>query len=245
MLQNLQLEFAESLINEEQPITMATPASHIWIHRNNITVNLLNILKETYPLLRQLLGEDYFLQTAKQYIRQYPSCNSNLYDYGEYFFSFLATQTALSHLPYLEEVAHFEWATHHIFFAADCVPLDMTALNKISPEQYSTIHFTLNPACELLAFKFPILKIIDLCHGHLSDNIDINDGGVNLLIIRQDNEIKLIPLPANEFHFLKALQDNQSFEKALNIALAIDATFHLEERLVYWIKNKTIIDFYV
>jgi hypothetical protein len=245
MLQNLQVEFAESLLNEEQPITIISPARHLWIHRNNITANLLNVLFEAYPLICQLVGKDYFRQTAKQYIRQYPSCNSNLHDYGEYFSTFLARQVALTHLPYLEEVAQFEWVIHNIFFAADCVQLDMAALNKVSPQQYSKIHFTLNPACELLVFKFPILKIIDLCHGHLSENIDINDGGVNLLVIRQDDEIKLIPLPLNEFRFLKALQDNMSFEKALNIALAIDTTFHLEERLLYWIRNKTIVDFHV
>lgn len=245
LLQNLQVEFAESLMEADQPLSFISPPVHVGIYRNNITSNFMNVLKETYPLLRQLLGEDCFCALAKKYTKQYPSCSSNLHDYGEYFGSFIEAQPILQHLVYLNEVAQFEWATHRIFFAADAISFDPIKLKNLSPEQYSALHFVLHPASELLTFQYPILKIIDLCHGHIEGTVDIREDGVNLLIIRQELDIKLIPLSSSEFIFLQALQKNACLQVALDAAMENEAHFDLEERLVHWIKNKTIVDCYL
>jgi hypothetical protein len=243
LLQNLQAELAEAIINADTQVDIITPASAIAIYHNNVTSNFLAVLKETYPLICKLLGEEYFHQICKEYIKRYPSGSSNLHDYGEYFGNFLDHYAPLQIYPYLNEISQFEWASHSVFFEADHPELHLPSLQQVAPDKYQQLHFTLHPASKLLQFKYPILRIIDLCHSRIDETINLDEGGVNLLIIRRELEIKLVPLSLSEFYFLNSLQNNQTIREALDAALMIDSNFNINEKLSLWIKEKTIVDF--
>jgi hypothetical protein len=79
----------------------------------------------------------------------------------------------------------------------------------------------------------------------IDSTIDLQEGGVNLLIIRYDLEIKLIELPLDEFHFLHALQERLTISEALEATLHINTNFKLEKKLLGWLKNKTIVGFHL
>jgi len=244
-LKELQLQFLEAITNPNYRHSLPLLSSRLNIHRTNINSNLVFAINDIYPITRKLLGDDCFANITQLYIKQYPTCRGNLYDYGQYFGTYLKEHSTLSEFIYLDEIAKFEWATHQIFFAADHSILNTERLKTISPSDYFRLHFMLHPACCLIEFNFPILKIIDLCNGIVADEIDLQKGGVNLLIIRSHLEITLVPLSACEFHFLKALQNRASLSKALKSTLQINLDFKLEEKLAHWIKNKTIVDFYL
>ena len=242
-LQNEQAEFAEVLFAEDEHTDSVTPSQNMIIYRNNMMTNLKQTLHNTYPMIAKLVGEDFFRVAIKEYIHLYPSRSGNLHDYGEYFSDFLAEYPPVKNLPYLVEVAKFEWACHQLHFASDHAALDMKSLAAIAPEQYDQIHFVLHPASRIIKFHYPILQIIDLCKGATNAQIDINEGGgVNLLIIRRHLDIMLQPLSPADFTFLCALQHHNSLSEALEEALRVDAEFNLEARLPAWIQDKTIVD---
>lgn len=118
-LQNLQAELAEAILANDPATTIVLPVEHLRIYQNNIESNLVKTLKNTYPLITKLLGDDFFQTTACHYIAYYPSRSGNLHDYGEYFSDFLAEHPPVKHLCYLAEVALFEWSCHTLFVAAD------------------------------------------------------------------------------------------------------------------------------
>lgn len=238
LLQNLQAEFIESLRNNET-LDIITPSHNLLIYRNNIISNFTSVLTSTYPLVVKLLGEDYFNGLVKEYIQQYP-CGSDLENYGQYFADFILTIESLGKLPYLNEVATLEWLCHLAYYAAEMPEANLEILKSLSPDQYADLQLMLHPSCELKQFHYPILRIIDLCHGKMHEEIHLSEGGVNLLITRQNFEIRLIPLGIGEFRFLSAIKDNQSLDTALSEALASDPTFKLEEKLPLWIKEKTL-----
>lgn len=241
-MQNLQAEFAEAIMSNEVRSDLIRPAMNISIHQNNIFSSLLNTLKDIYPLITKLIGEDFFRVTAKEYINCYPSCSGNLHDYGEYFSDFLAEYQPLHDLIYLAEVAQFEWACHTVCFAAEHAPLSIEKLQQFNPDQYEQLHFTLHPASQLIKFHFPILRIIDLCNGDINEVIDVNEGGINLLIIRRDLNLSLIPLAAGEFEFLLALHNNATLSQAEKTAVIIQRDFQLDQKLPEWISKKIIVD---
>lgn len=240
-LQNAQAEFAEILLAEDESADLLLGSQNMSIYRNNVTTNLLNALQTTYAMITKLVGEDFFRIAAKEYIHLYPSRSGNLHDYGEYFSDFLAAYPPVKNLPYLAEVAEFEWACHTLQFAADHPPLDLNVLAHLSPNDYNCLNFTLHPAAQLIKFHYPMLRIIDLCEGKIDEEIDLQEGGVNLLIVRRHLDMMFLPLNTADFTFLNALQNHQTLADALEAALLIDAEFKLEERLSFWIQDKIIV----
>jgi hypothetical protein len=247
-LPNLQAEFIELVFSEDANLDWLHPIQNIRVYRENITSSMMNTLRDIYPMICKLLGEACFRGVAQEYIRRYPSRSSNLHDYGEYLGDFLAELPTLAHLTYLKEVAQFEWCCHLLHYAADPPPFDCEHWKRIGfpllPEQYDQVHFILHPAAHLQAFQCPLLRIIDLCDSVIGEEIDLNEGGVNLLIIRREFEIKLVPLPASEYAFLSCVRDGLSLAKALAVALQSDPAFMLEEKLQAWVSDKTIVDCY-
>lgn len=237
-LQDLQAEFKDALFSEDNELECVIPSSHLQIYKDNIIVILAQSLKSYYPLIYKLIGDNAFNHLAREYIKHYPSRSSNLHDYGEYLSDFIQSLPYLDNYPYLPEVAKFEWACHTIYFAADAEQFHLDHNNYL--EMYGTLH----PASRLISFNYPILDIIDLCQGQTEDNIDIHKGGVNLLIIRRDLDIKLAPLSQADHVFLTNIQANNTFEHAKAEAQVIDSNYDLNKKLTAFLENKTIIDIF-
>lgn len=244
-LSNLQAELADAILMADDTIDCAEPAAHIAIYHNNVMSTLINTLRTTFPLIEKLVGEDFFRITAKEYIKHYPSRHSNLNAYGNYFSDFLASYAPVHNLIYLAEVAQFEWLCHQVNIAPDHARFDLKKLSHIAPAHYHELHFILHPASHLQRFHYPMLDIIEICREDADITLDITKGGINLLMIRRDQDISLVPLTNAEFTFLEMLQDGKSVSEALNTALMLDAQFNLEEKLPAWIKDKTLIDCYL
>lgn len=244
-LQNLQVDLSEIILSSSTDVDWLKPTQCLAIYRNNIYDNLSNTLKSIYVMVRLLVGDDYFQSLMNDYIKQYPSRSSNLHDYGEYFKCYLAEIPSLRTLCYLEEVAEFEWLMHTLYFAAEHDALNINHLAHITPHQYENLHFTLHPASYLKQFKYPILRIIDLCNNDNTEDINLNEGGVNLLMIRREFKLMLVSLSPAEYVFLNSLNNGHSLSASLTAALIIDEHFKLEEKLPQWINDKTIVDFYL
>ncbi|MFZ2314606.1 MAG: DNA-binding domain-containing protein [Gammaproteobacteria bacterium] len=244
-LQNLQSEFAELLLATTPTDELARPAENWFIHQQNMVLNLTLALQNTYPLVTQLVGKDFFKLSAKEYIKQYPCRTGNLNEYGEYFGKFLSEFAPVKELIYLAEVAEFEWACRLAYTAADAKPIDLKLLETITPYQYDKLYFIMHPASQLMKFYYPILQIIDACKGNTVEQIDVNAGGVYLLIIRRHLDICLAPLSVGDFTMLLAMQDGKSLAEALEMTLAVDKDFRLDEKLPNWVKNNTLVDYFL
>ena len=59
-----------------------TAARGVEVYRNNYRGNLHDTLASAYPVIRQLVGEQFFRLLAKHYIEHHPSHSGNLHCYG-------------------------------------------------------------------------------------------------------------------------------------------------------------------
>lgn len=245
-LQNIQAEFAELIFSKDEHTELFFPSENIVIYRNNIKSHLLQTLKNIYPMIFNLIGEAFFLQTADQYIDRYPSRSGNLHDYGEYFGEFLGECPALENLTYLPAVAKFEWVCHILHFAGDENNFNIKKLETIPPHQYDQLHFVLHPASCLMSFDCPLLHIIELCKGGRQEEIQLNNDVIYLLVIRREAGISLLNLSLTQFTFLSALNEGNTLKAALETTtLQQDKCFKLDELLTHWIKNKILVDCYI
>lgn len=241
-LQSLQLEFAEAINSGELHMESILPVQNMQIYQNNILINLLQTLHQTYPLVEKLVGKDFFHVAAKEYIRRYPSRSGNLYEYGEYFSDFLSEYGPVKELIYLAEVAQFEWLCHTLNIAGEHPGLDINILNRVAPEHYDQIYFVLHPACCIKKFYYPILRVVELCKSEIDEDLELGEEGIHLLIQRSDGELSFAALSPVDFAFLSSLAEGKSLAAALEEAHILDENFVLEKKLHEWVESRVIVD---
>jgi hypothetical protein len=184
-----------------------TGARRLQVYRNNTLASLTEALTALYPVVRRLVGEEFFGHAAREYIPAHPSVSGNLHDFGGELAAFLARFPGAAELVYLPDVARVEWAYHQAFHDAEHSSLDLTALAGVSPEQYRDLRFRLHPASRLLSSSYPVLRIWAVNQeGFEGDQtVDLSEGGVKLLVIRRRIEVMIEPLSEGECALLQAL----------------------------------------
>jgi hypothetical protein len=86
------------------------PAARIGIYRNHAFAILSASLRGTFPVICRLVDERFFAYAAHEYLREHPPRSRCLVEYGADFADFLADFEPCKALPYLADVARFEWA---------------------------------------------------------------------------------------------------------------------------------------
>ena len=82
-------------------------AERLAIYRNNFLISLREALKTNFPVTLQLLGQDFFEQTAWRFVLAHPPHRPCLFEYGAFFPDYLRDLAELAQLPYIADVARF------------------------------------------------------------------------------------------------------------------------------------------
>lgn len=175
-LQHLQLQFITALFeNPEQSIGFN-------IYRNNILNTKIKALKNTFPIIHALIGDDCFRAVAKDYFYQHWQHAKSLTFWGQYFHFFLKHFAPLQSLPYLPDVAALEWAT------------------------YLAMNGTKTPT--LLNTQFPIFKIWQMHQPNYEgeEHIELTNEENWLVVYQCGWEIVIEQIGKEDYEFLQLVQ---------------------------------------
>jgi hypothetical protein len=89
------------------------------VHRDTALGGLVNALNLSFPTVLALVGEDFFDQAALAFVEQSPPSSAWLTGYGEGFAGFLEEYEFAQELPYLGDVARFDFAVEQVAHAAE------------------------------------------------------------------------------------------------------------------------------
>jgi|GEM_PF-471024 len=197
------------------------------IYRNNVIHSLSCAIADLYPIVKRLVGDQFFNGLAIEFVRLFPPDNSALVLYGQGFVEFIAQHQACAQLPYLSDVAQLELSCHQCFHAVDCDNFEPSQLANIAPEQLGFLTFSLDPAVHLLQSSWPVEEIWqeNLKADPQQLNID-QAGGCYLLVFRREFEVQVVDLNPHCFNFISQLKSG------LNIAQAWQATLLLAQQSV-------------
>jgi hypothetical protein len=220
-LLELQKEFAQAVFAGSAPAfsrllrtSDLTAEDRLAVYRNNVLHNLTAALRDLYPVVLRLTGEDWFRQAAHAYIHAHASHSGDLNDYGREFPDYLAGLPVVAeNLPYLPDIARLEWLVHEVFHAADAGSLDMKRLADVPANAYGQLCFHPHPACRLLQSDYPVQRIWQVNQpGHTGeDTVSLEEGGADVLVFRDaDYTIGVETLDAAVFQFIAALEQRQS-----------------------------------
>ena len=220
-LLDLQEEFAQAVFTDSDSAFSRLLRTHdltaedrLAVYRNNVLHNLTGALRDLYPVVLRLTGDDWFRQAAHAYIYSHASRSGDLNDYGGEFADYLdGLPVVTEDLPYLPDTARLEWLVHEVFHAADAGPLDMKRLADVPANAYGQLCFHPHPACRLLQSDYPVQRIWQVNPpGHTGEEIvTLGEGGTALLVFRDaDYTVGVEALDAAAFHFFSALQQGQA-----------------------------------
>jgi hypothetical protein len=142
---------------------LAGDADHVQrrvaIYRANMVAAADKALSAAYPVIRQVVGDEFFHGLAREYQRGTPSTSGDLNEFGADFGAFLARFEHTRSLPYLPDLARLEWAAHRAYGAADAPAWDAAALGMVEPERQADIRFEWSPGLAVVASDYPIVRV--------------------------------------------------------------------------------------
>ncbi|MDX1576632.1 MAG: DNA-binding domain-containing protein [Kiloniellales bacterium] len=161
-LESFQAGFAAALLARDPAARPAglTPeaAARFRVYRNSVHYGLSQQLAEAYPVVRRLVGEDFFRATAREYLAGHPPRGRSLALFGEAFPGFLAEFPPADSVPYLADVARLERARLEALHAADTAPLAPADVNRLGPA-LAEAAFEPHPAARVVVSDHPIVDL--------------------------------------------------------------------------------------
>jgi uncharacterized protein len=200
------------------------------IYRANVFGNWSQALAGAYPIVRKIVGADFFEGLASAYARAHPSAGGDLNEYGARCADFIAVFPHTADLPYLPDVARLEWLAHRAYYAADPVTFSFQGLCE-------STRLRLAPACALLASDWPLARIWTV---HQDDyeggfDIDLAAGPDRILIHRPAWRAQIRSLAPGDYRFLQCAARGATLYEALEAAATEDEGFDASLALACWV----------
>jgi len=198
------------------------------VYRSNVIGGITDALIATFPLLKDLVGEEFLRDMARAFVIQNPPQAGCLNMYGAGFDTFIETFPLAKDLQYLPDIARLELAINEAYFAPDDESLSAQSLSAILPESLPALHLKLRASARLIESKFPLDKIRAFCLDPENQTVpNIQAGGVNLLILRPKLDIEFTLLDDDELMALSLLQKKNTFGAAIEQTLQAFPSFDL------------------
>lgn len=224
-----QSEFRAALLDPDRPAPpglvdpQGRPAGRRFdVYRNNVTVSLTEALRQAFPVIRKLVGEEFFTAMARDFLRAHPPASPMLMFYGEAMPAFLETFPPVAHLGYLPDIARLELALRHAYHAADADPVAPEALQALPPDALVAARLTLVPSARLLRSRWPVHSIWSAnTRGTPAPKLAAPE---DILVTRPDYDPEPLRLPPGAAPFVAALMAGETVGTALDAAPDFDLT---------------------
>jgi uncharacterized protein (UPF0276 family) len=208
----------------------------IGIYRGNLTSGWDKALSAAYPVVRQLVGADFFAALARAYGKAWPSQDPDLNFFGANFAAFLAAFEHVADYPYLPGMARLEWSLHRAYYAPDAPALDGSSLSSLSPEDLESARFIPHPAMHLEHCDWAVAQLW-LAHQIEGQAFPEEMHAYSFaLVVRPRWQPRLMVLSPAAFAGLSELAEGKTFGEALDAALALEEDFDVGTHLKQWLE---------
>jgi hypothetical protein len=137
------------------------PAVRFAVYRNNVVHSLVAVLADTFPVVQQLVGDEFFGAMARLYVVDHPPTSPLMHRYGAGLPAWIADFEPATALPYLSDIARLEWARLCAFHTADAEPIPVPAIAALiqAPERLAGVALVLHPSLAIVRSAHPIVSL--------------------------------------------------------------------------------------
>ena len=198
------------------------------IYRANMVAAADKALSSAYPVIRQVVGAEFFHGLAREYQRGTPSTSGDLTLFGATFGAFLAAFEHTRSLPYLPDLARLEWAVHRAYGAADAPDWNAGSLGAVEPDRQADIRFQWTPGLAVVESASPIARIWTIHQPGYAGEFSVAwDRADTALVARNGFVVTVAECSAAEAAFLAASLHGASLGDAAAAALQHHPDFDL------------------
>ncbi len=208
------------------------PGQRFGVYRNNVLVSLTEALAQTFPVVRQLVGGEFFDAMAREYVRARPPRSALLAHYGRDFADFVRGFPPAAVVPYLADVARLEMAWLEALHAADAGAVEAQLLGELlgEPARLAGLGIRLHPSLQSLRSPFAIFSIWAAHQGE-ADIAGTDPAAAECgWVLRAGLEVKVLRRCGGDCDFVEALAAGAAFGEAAEAAAA-DEEFELDRCL--------------
>jgi hypothetical protein len=200
------------------------PAARLRIYRNHLLATLGAALRAVFPVVCRLIDERFFTYAVDEYLKEHPPRSRCLSEYGDDFPEFLAGFPPCKGLPYLADVARFEWALDTVSRAREATLLPPQALAAVPAERAGYVRFSLQPSVCYFTSPWPVDAIWHANQQREVPRVDLAIGETHLEIRGTGGGVVWRRLDPATFAFRLALA-SEAFAAAIAAATAQDPGF--------------------
>lgn len=186
------------------------------VYRNNVRAAYYRVLRDTFPVVHKLVGDDFFRGMAHDYFHNKLPVSRLVSIYGYALPAFIETYPPCATLPYLADVARFEILWLQSYHATEAASLSVEAIERRLASAPETAHVRLHPSTRLFASRFPV---IDIWRNNRRDNpepMTIKRSADFALIARPAHDVRVEKLTGGAFQVLEALTAGKSLGEAFD-----------------------------
>ncbi|MFZ1726134.1 MAG: DNA-binding domain-containing protein [Albidovulum sp.] len=191
------------------------------VYRNNVSASLTEALRTAFPVIRALVGDDFFTAMATIYLRAHPPRSPLLMFYGSEMADFLSTFAPVAHLRYLPDIARLELALRHSYHAADIAPVSPETLAELPPDQLMNTQLKLAPTVFLIRSRWPVHAI---WMANTRNGPSPKAGPQDVLVVRPEFDPEPALLPSGAGDFIEKLIAGDTIAAALDEEIDFDLT---------------------
>jgi hypothetical protein len=249
-LRELQLRFFEAVTAERAPDTALLAAvqdtsalsasDRLGVYAGMYAARLLDVLREDYPRVLAVVGDEAFGDLARAYLARVPSRQPSVRHVGGAFAEFVAATPSTP--PFLADLARLEWARVEVFDAPDAAPLRLDDLRAVAPDDWPALRFRVVPACVVLTCAWPVHAIWAAAGDEEDDApIETTRAATTLRVWREDFAVSHAAMTPREARALAALAEGASFAEICESAAQDDdaerAARDVGALLLRWIED--------
>lgn len=151
-----QLEFAAYI---RDPINNPAPADvqpqRMAMYRELFFNNIDSFLSANFPVLRAILNDSQWFELEQDFFARHASTTPHFSEIPEEFLDYLQNERDSSDdLPFMLELAHYEWVEMALFIAKETVHANNQSLDNLENQRIQ-----LSPLAWPLAYQYPVQQI--------------------------------------------------------------------------------------
>ena len=179
------------------------------VYRNNVHHSLVQALADSFPVVQQLVGEDFFTLMAKEYLYLSPPQSPVLLEFGAQFPEFVRRLEAAESLAYLADVASLELLWQQAYHGADAPSVDGQYFADIPAESLYESSPVCHPTLQLIHSEYSIGSIWQ-AHQDQQTNEQLNiEGPEWLIVVRPEYEVHVYFMDEPGYRFIERLAQGE------------------------------------
>jgi hypothetical protein len=203
--------------------TGAALSDRFAVYRNNVHVSLIDVLRDRFPIVQQLVGEEFFAAMAREYVVANKPGSPQLQVYGADFHRHIAQFAPARDLPYLPDMALLETAWSESWAAAEAPALTLGAIATMATHALLRACIKPHPGARLLRSRHPVGTLWQLHQEPRPNLATVVWQPQDVLITRPQAHVRVSLLVPGVAAMAAALMNGATVETAA-IAAAAEST---------------------